>query len=505
VLTTSTGLQSVDFSRQWLKEEFGIDPLEGVETMSELLVKAEEVKKQLSASVSSTIAIDYNGKRGCYRIDRETFRDMTSHLMERTISLSLKVIDDVGIDREGVDYVLLVGGSTRMAMVREFIKTHFQKEPLPGINVDEAVALGAAIVAAERSAAKDELRPQYSLAGGKRVRDVTNHSLGMIAMNSDCSAYLNSIILPKNMEIPCTQSRPYKFRQKKSGQGALEVFMTQGESESPGDVSYLGMYVFHDIPFVEGGTIVDVQYSYDVSGTVNVAGLVRSTRCAIKISVEPLPPDVPERFLKAPDKAGALSHITVYISVDLSGSMSGEPLEKAKSAAKSFLGNIDLSFCSVGVIAFSDRVHTKLEACQNARKIKNAIESLEVSETGIGNEAQPFDEALHLLSGTGGGKYLITLTDGCWSHQQHAVKRAKECHNHGIEVIAIGFGGADKSFLKRIASSEDNSIFTTMSSLVETFSSIAQVLTETSGGLVEVDKQGGKVTKPSLLSFLGLR
>jgi hypothetical protein len=68
-----------------------------------------------------------------------------------------------------------------------------------------------------------------------------------------------------------------------------------------------------------------------------------------------------------------------------------------------------------------------------------------------------------------------------WSCQAAAIKDAKKCHEAGIEVIAIGFGGADRAFLAQIASSSEQSFFTDMNRLAETFSTIAQELTESGG------------------------
>jgi molecular chaperone DnaK len=78
---------------------------------------------------------------------------------------------------------------------------------------------------------------------------------------------------------------------------------------------------------------------------------------------------------------------------------------------------------------------------------------------------------------------VVVLADGVWSHQKRAIAAAKNCHREGIEVIAIGFGEADQAFLKAVASSDENSFFTSQDRLVETYSTIAQVLTESTGDL----------------------
>ena len=76
---------------------------------------------------------------------------------------------------------------------------------------------------------------------------------------------------------------------------------------------------------------------------------------------------------------------------------------------------------------------------------------------------------------------MLVLADGIWNNQSVAIKRAKKCHDSDIEVIAIGFGGADKKFLKDIASSDESALFTDLGSLVKTFDRVAQVLTEQTG------------------------
>lgn len=171
--------------------------------------------------------------------------------------------------------------------------------------------------------------------------------------------------------------------------------------------------------------------------------------------------------------------------------MSGTPLEEAKKAALGFLKNSDLSHCSIGIIAFSNTVKTKLKASQNARKIKNAINDLTACETGVCNAAHPFDEINHLMKRLDGRQFGIVLADGVWAYQDKAIKRAKHCHSNDIDIIAIGFGGADKKFLTAIASSDEDSFYTSMEGLVETFSTIAQVLAETGGGTTLGSKQHG--------------
>ncbi len=466
----------IEYVAEAFREEFGMDPLADAESLAELLILAEDAKKKLTESQSTTLTLRYEGKRGQYPFDRERFEQVTADLMERTIFLSRKVLEEQGFLPSQIDAVLLVGGSTRMPMVHRFIEREFGKPPLLGVNVDEAVALGAAVIASQHLN-----RPRLYLGGALKTVDVTNHSLGMIAVNSAHTAYLNSIILAKNQVIPCENRRPFQIRTRATGANTIEIFLTQGESESPADVAYLGRHLIHEVPHrTSGPAVVDIQYRYDVSGTVAIDAFDRRSGKPLRITVEALPADVPARFLVAPS-VPVVEHLTVYLAFDLSGSMSGDPLRQAKKAAKSFLANLDLGHCSLGVIGFSDSVETCLKACQNARTIEKALAGLSAGQTGYGNDGDPFNEISQLMRGVKGKKVALVLADGVWSHQKRAIAAAKTCHQQQIDVVAIGFGGADHSFLKAIASSDENSFFTSQNRLVETYSSIAQVLTESSG------------------------
>jgi molecular chaperone DnaK len=300
----------IEFIAAEFEREYSVDPLEDAESLSDLLVRVEETKRQLSARESAVVSITHEGRQGRYELTRAHFEQLTADLMERTISLTRKALADAEIEPQAVDGVLLVGGSTRMPMVKDFIVRTFGKPPLSGVNVDEAVALGAAIKASEWSAEQRESISTFAIGGALKSVDVTNHSLGMIAINSDASAYVNAIILPKNATLPCVESRPFKHRAK-----TLEVFLTQGETESPAEPVYLGKYVVTDIP--PKTEVLDIEYSYDISGTVQVAARVGATEQQLPVTVEPLPPDVPDRFIVPPEQSQLMGHITVYLKAFL--------------------------------------------------------------------------------------------------------------------------------------------------------------------------------------------
>ena len=473
----------VEFLSRRFKEQFGVDPRDDLESWADLRTRAEAAKMQLSARVATRVAISHGGNRGRYELTRQTFEELTRNLLDRTMSLVTSAVEDVRLGLKDIGRVLLVGGSTRMPAVRRRIEEECGRPPMGNINEDEAVALGAAIVAAERF--REQTGGSRLVLPGVTIKttDVTSHSLGMIAVNVERSAYINSVVLPKNTEIPCEETRPFQQRTRRGGNNQVEVFVTQGESERPDEVAYVNKYVVKDIPHQPSGvSVVDVTYRYDHSGTVEVAASARESGARLPVVMEDLPDDVPTRFLDAPDSGTERSeHVTVYLVFDLSYSMGGEPLREAQKAARRFLRNTDLGHCSLGVIVFSDDTKTTLDASQNARSIERAIDDLETEGTTAARRV--FAEIRGRLTDVEGRRFAIVLTDGEWFNPEVAELGARRCHQHGIDVIAIGFGDADEAFLRAIASSDEVSLYTRMSKLVDTFSTIAQVLTETGGEL----------------------
>jgi Mg-chelatase subunit ChlD len=330
------------------------------------------------------------------------------------------------------------------------------------------------VQAADDLSDREPAAPRFFLAGRRSISDVMSHSLGMIAVSPDATRYVNSILIRRNEAVPAERTRPYRLRVPRRREGQLEVFLTQGESGDPMHCVYLGRYLFSGVPAgTETHRELDVTYAYDRNGVVQVSATDRATGSRLPLSVEPLPEDVPGRFAGAP--ASAPGPATVYLVFDVSGSMSGVPLDEAQKAARAFVEECDLDAMAVGVAAVSDRVKVLLRASQDARDVERAIASLEAGMTGYGNDAHPFDEIRRVLDRVPGRRYAVVLADGVWSDQPAAVKAAKRCHAAEIEVIGVGFGGADEAFLRDI-SSGDRGIFTDLARLSETFSSIAQEL-----------------------------
>lgn len=453
-----------------------------------LLVEIERLKRALSVKQSADLRFTANGRTASTTVTRAELEAASADLVEQTAQLTAAVLSDAGLDWGDIGGVLPVGGSTKMPMIRRWIEENSGKPALGGIHPEHAVALGAAVRAALLAEpAAGALAPASGraapggpagLLGPRKVRDIVAHSLGMIAESADRSRYLNSVLLKRNLPIPSTEERPYQFELHGDGTDLLEVFLTQGESDDPATCAYLGRYVVTGFPTgMSGPAVIDVVYSYDDNAIVDVRATERATGKVLDVRVDDLPEDVPDRFLQPPPTLTLRGSTTVYLAFDLSGSMSGQPLTAAKAAAESFVSQLDLTSTAVGLVEFSDGVRVTSPAGQDASEIARAIASLTVGTTGYGNAAHPFDQLFELLRDVQGRRFGIVLADGVWANQPAAISRARRCHEHGIDIVAIGFGSADKAFLDAIASSEATSVFTDLGGLTSAFGTIARELT----------------------------
>ncbi|GCE22975.1 Hsp70 family protein [Dictyobacter kobayashii] len=458
------------------EQEFGLE-LFG-DDVNALRVQAEELKRKLSARQSATIRVQASGQVGSYTVTREQFERMTQGLMERTQFLTERVLRTAGKSWADITGVLPVGGSTRMPMVSDYIKRMSGNPPMGGIHPDEAVAIGAAIQAA--MSLQDSQNPatenHFVLRAPKHTVDVIAHSLGLIAESADRTRYINSMIIPKNNAIPTQQMRPFELTLRRDGNTELEVFLTQGETQDPQQCSYLGRYIFSRFPHINSKTaILNITYAYDKNGTVTISATERTTGQPLALDIQPVPTDVPARFLRSPlEQQVPEEIITVYLDIDTSGSMAGRPLREAKKAAHQFVQQCDLSRIAIGLISFSSFVHVPLHATQDASKISRAIDSL---SSGGGTSGGSLNKVYNLLHDTVGPRYAVVLTDGAWMGRLGAIMAAQRCHKAEIQIIAIGFGRADHSFLRAIASSNEQSFFTDLGRLSETFSTIAREIT----------------------------
>lgn len=222
-----------------------------------LLAAAEDTKKRLSKLnvVSEKIATEDYGLAEV-ELSRDSFEDAIRRLLTRTVMLLEQALDSLGLAPHDIDHVVLVGGSTRIPKVQELLTKHFGKPPVSCGNVDECVALGAALFAQR----------------ARRVSEVCNHSYGTLALVQDAltgaEAVRNSIVIPKNTPIPCSMSQTYVTSE--DNEEVIEVEITQGDDPEPRYVDVIGKISLRVPPGRPAGCAVTVTYSYDENQRVRV-------------------------------------------------------------------------------------------------------------------------------------------------------------------------------------------------------------------------------------------
>ena len=453
--------------------------------MNELFVKAEYAKKQLSTLQKTIFTIVSGQHKISYEITKETFENIIENLIQKTFHKTEEVLSEACLTWEQIDGILLVGGSTRIPIIKDLINKKTNKPILKGVNVDEAVCLGAAIQA-KLELNKLGLNSPFLLGEKKisKITDVISHSLGLIAENADSSKYINSIIIPKNKIIPSIEKRPFKLITNADKENTLEIYLTQGESEDINQCKIIGKFVFKNIEYINTGySIIEIEYKYDENGVVQISAIQTETNKLLQMVVEDIPVDMSWINLSPNELKSRLEHLSVVFAIDLSGSMYGQPTEKAISATINFVQNMDITKTSIALMAFADKTTINCALTQNTKLLIKEINNWKNIDVGGGNDTDPFNKAFKIFEKIKSKKFLIVLTDGVWTNIDIAIKNAKKCANNGIEIIAIGFGDADLNFLKKIATSDENSLFTTMHNLESTFKNIAKVINENSNKL----------------------
>lgn len=477
-------------------ESYGVDLTEDPEMVASLLVTAESVKKQLTSRDQVSVPIAYQGIRGTVEITEEIFESISQFLLGTTKDVTQRLLESVEMTWAQVDGVILVGGSTRMRMIRDYVTEMCGKPPLGGVNVDEAVALGAAIRAniTEKGEAVPALGGLFGrrkgggllIQGAKAVSDVTAHSLGMISISPDGEEYINSVIIRKNTQIPAANTKPFHLRTRSKG-NELEVYVLQGEFRRPLDNTILHKYVISKIQRTDPpNSVIEVTYQYTADGVVQVSARQKETGKTLPVKVEPVPEDMSWTDLSPREHQGGgkAPAVDVVLAIDLSGSMCGDPTRKAIAAMQDFVDQMDEDTARIGIVAFADQVREVLPLTGDFGRVRQVISGLAEVDVGVCNEAQPFTAAYGMLRKRESDvRYIVVLTDGCWSNTSYAVDAAERCHRSEMEVMALGFGSADYDFLKKIASTDDFAALTDLSQLGSTFSKIAQAIGEGSAGL----------------------
>lgn len=265
----------VNYLVEEFKKENGIDLRNDRMALQRLKEAAEKAKIELSTLHETEINLPYitadatGPKHLVLKISRAKLESLCTDIFERLLKPTKQAVQDSGINKNAIDEVIMVGGSTRMPKVQELVKEYFGKEPNKSVNPDEVVAVGAAVQGAVLTG---EVRDVLLL-------DVTPLSLGIETLGGVATK-----LIERNTTIPTRKSQI--FSTAEDNQTAVDIRVVQGEREFAKDNKFLGQFRLEGMPPAPRGVPqVEVTFDIDANGILHVSARDKATNKEQRITI----------------------------------------------------------------------------------------------------------------------------------------------------------------------------------------------------------------------------
>ncbi|NBC01342.1 MAG: molecular chaperone DnaK [Bacteroidetes bacterium] len=266
----------INYIADEFKKEQGIDLRDDAMALQRLKEAAEKAKIELSSASKTTINLPFvtatqeGPKHLNMDVTRSQFEQLVDDLIERTIPPMKKALNDAGIDKSGIDEVILVGGSTRIPKVQTTVEEFFGRKPNKSVNPDEVVAIGAAIQGGVLAGDVDDVL----------LLDVTPLSLGIETLGG-----VTTKLIEANTTIPTRAQET--FSTAADNQTSVEIHVLQGEREMARDNRTIGRFHLDGLPPAPRGVPqIEVTFDIDADGILNVSAKDKATGKEQSIRIE---------------------------------------------------------------------------------------------------------------------------------------------------------------------------------------------------------------------------
>ena len=458
----------IDYANKAFIKAHGKSLLEQEQSSLQLRENAVRAKLNLSVRRKVQMSLHFEGASLNLEITRQNFEEMTNSLVERCRLMVELILEEAGSRPADIDQVLLVGGATRMPMIKEMLQSYFYFYPSGDLNPDECVAMGAAVKAALLGIKKSPgiKRQGTGLDQLAKLHDinVTSHSFGFVVLKE--GELYNSVIIPKNTQYPCEMNRD-DYTTSGDNQATLKVILTEGEEEDPYLCSLIGHYEAYDLPPARAGKLrLRFAYRYNDNQIIEVEAYDLTNKRQLPVRALDGEPDLSSLYAMPLD---------VVLLLDCSSSMLGESLNQAKLASMEFLKQFDHPMGRIALVTFPGGIMHSLE--DPADKMITKINRM------VANNGTPMTEGLEqsinsVLKDPDQDRVIILLTDGEPNNPATAADAAHKAQADAIRIITVGVSGANAAFLKSIVSKPED--FHWAGEPVKLSESFAQIATQLS-------------------------